>query len=108
MQLNFQERTALLELLPQKEDYAGMKEIQRAREELSISGEEVKKYGEKQEDGNYRIAFAKTVGAIKEIPMGEWLTEKIRDLLRKKNEKHDLEDKFISLFEKFVVNYQQY
>lgn len=108
MQLNFQERVALLKLLPEKEDYAGMKEIRRARETLAISGEEAQKYGEKADGGAFNINFQKTMGVLKEVPMGEWLTEKIRDILRVMNEKHALEDQFISLFEKFVVNYQQY
>jgi len=108
MELNFQERVALLKLLPEKEDYAGMKEIRRARETLAISGEEAKKYGEKTKEGGFNINFAKTAGVMKEVPMGEWLTEKTRDTLRVMNEKHALEEQFVSLFEKFVANYQQY
>ena len=108
MKLTFQERMALLDLVPQKEDYAGLMEIRRLREACSISGEEAKKYGEKLEDGSYRIDFNKTQGVQKEVPMGEWMTEKIRDILRRKEEKRELEDKLMSLFEKFVVNFRQY
>lgn len=108
MKLAFHERLALLDLLPAKEEYAGLKEIRRVREECSISGEEAKQFGDKQEDGSWRIDFSKTAGVLKEVPMGEWMTEKIRDILRKKNEKKELEEKLMSLFEKFVVNYQQY
>ncbi|HKZ77721.1 MAG TPA: hypothetical protein VJ124_05305 [Pyrinomonadaceae bacterium] len=108
MKLTFQERVALLELVPAQEDYAGLKEIRRLRETCAISGEEAKKYGEKSPDGTWRIDFNKTAGVTKEVPIGEWMTEKIRDILRKKDEKHQLEEKLLSLFEKFIVNFQQY
>src|SRR3990170_7410242 len=98
MKLSFQERIALLDLLPQKEDYAGMKEIRRLRESLAISAEEAQEYGDKQADNSWRIDFNKTAGVEKDVPIGEWMTEKIRDILRKKDEKHDLEDKLIFLF----------
>lgn len=108
MQLNFQERVVLLSLLPEKEDYVGMKEVRRARESLAISGEEAKKYGDKMEDGNYNIDFRKTANIFVDIPFGEWLTEKIRTILRLLDEKHQLEERHMSLFEKFVANYNQY
>ncbi|HKZ80743.1 MAG TPA: hypothetical protein VJ124_20880 [Pyrinomonadaceae bacterium] len=108
MKLTFHERVALLELVPAQEDYAGLKEIRRLRETCAISGEEAQKYGDKQPDGGWIINFNKTAGTTKEVPIGEWMTEKIRDILRKKDEKHQLEEKLMSLYEKFIVNYQQY
>lgn len=108
MKLNLQERLVLLELLPEKSDYAGMKEVRRTRELCSFSAEEVKEHGAKQDDGQYRITPGKMVSVINEIPMGEWITETVRDVLRKRNDKRELEEKFMSLYEKFIVNYQQY
>lgn len=108
MKLNMHERRTLLELLPEKSDYAGMKEIRRTREICALSVEEIQKHGKKQADGQYLIPPDKMLSVQKEIPLGEWMTETVRDTLRKMNEKKELEDKFVSLFEKFVVNYQQY
>lgn len=108
MKLTFQERVELLALVPTHEGYAGLKEIRRLREACSITGDEAKQYGDKTADGTYRLDFGKTAGIVKEIPIGEWMTEIIRDTLRKKDEIYQLEEKHMSLFEKFVVSYQQY
>ena len=37
--------------------------------------------------------------------MGEWMTNIIRDNLRKLNEKHKLKEEYLSLYQKFIVAY---
>jgi hypothetical protein len=97
-----------MKLLPTQEEFVGLQEIRRAREACAISGEEAEKYGDKTSDGAFNINFGKTAGVVKEIPLGEWMTGKIQDILRGMDKKHDLEMEHMSLFEKFIVNFRQF
>ena len=105
MNLTVQERFLLGELLPKEESYAGMTEIYKLKIHLSISEEEVKAIELVKDSNGVRWNPEKATEVIKDVPMGEWITNIIRDNLREKNEKRKLQEKHMSLYEKFVVDY---
>ena len=112
MILEVYERLALLDLLPKEDTYAGMKSIRRAREVLSLTSEEAIELEFKatpDESGQKMNVFLnpeKALKAAKEIPLDEYITNKIRTLLADLEKKGKLNDQTFSLFEKFVVTYQ--
>jgi len=110
MILEIYERLALLDLLPKEEKYAGMKEIRRAREIFSLTPEEIKSlsYEEIPEGNRLRVKLdvAKAVAMAKDLPVSEWVTQKIRTLLSELENKGKLNDQTYSLYEKFVVTYR--
>jgi hypothetical protein len=106
MRLSVPERLKLLELLPPKESYKGMMEIQRLGMVLSLTGEEAEQIEVKHtEDGRITWNQDKALGLIVDIPMGEWMTNLIRQALREKDREGDLEVTELTLFEKFILDY---
>jgi len=107
MKLLITERLLLLEYLPKTGDFAALKEMRRARETLSFTGDEL---------STYEIATAaeglvtwKNEGNSyeKDVPLTAWVTDKIQELLRDKNAKSELEERDYSLYDKFIVAYDQ-
>jgi hypothetical protein len=104
MKLSLAERLLVKELLPKEDDWAGVKEIRKAREILSFTPEEMEKYGIVQEgqmikwsvDGNSYES---------DLPMSEWITTQIQEVLRKKNKEKKLSERDISVYQKFIVDY---
>ena len=105
MKLTIAERFQLASLLPDKESFAGMTEISRLKIHLALTEEEAKHIDLRQEGGGIRWNNEKAAQLIKDIPMGEWMTNIIRDILRQKNEQHQVTELDMSLYEKFVVDY---
>ena len=107
MLLSVTERFVLAELLPPEENYAGMVEINKARANLALSGDEAIELEVVQAGDRVNWNPEKAQQHIVDVPMGEWMIETIRGILRSKNDEHKLEDKLLSLYEKFVLDYEQ-
>lgn len=109
MQLNIPERIVLIDLLPKEGHYADIVTIRRARETLAITPDEIQAISYREEEGDGgRMAYfdvAKANSMFANIPLDEWITMTIQSVLAKKEKEGKMEDKFVSLYEKFVINY---
>lgn len=106
MKLTVQERLELLEIMPANESYSGIKEINRTQLLLALSGDEWKELEVVQEEGNISWNPEKAMTLIVDIPMGEWLTNTIRGILRQMDRELQIKPQQMSLFEKFVLDYE--
>ena len=106
MKLTVHERLKLLELLPAKESYSGVKEIYRLSLQLNLNAEEAETIDVRFVDGMMQWNQDKALGLIVDVPMGEWMTNIIRLALREKDREGDLEPAEITLFEKFILDYE--
>ena len=106
MKLFLVERMLLLELLPTEGDYASLKELRKTREMLGPTADEVKKFNVKQEEG--RVSWDPEGNtAERDIPLSEWATTTFQEELRKKNSAKKLDNRTFSLYEKFIIAYDQ-
>lgn len=105
MKLTIGERIVLASLLPIEDSYAGMTEIQRLRIHLGLTGEEAEKIDMKREGGGIVWNEEKASQLIKDIPMGEWITNVIRDILRLRSDQRKIHAEEMTLYEKFVIDY---
>jgi hypothetical protein len=111
MRLEVHERLALITLLPTKGDYAALKTIRRAREMLSFTPEEIAFYEMRTDVGDNgkpqtKWSPTKAAEAIKDCPVDEYTTHLFRDKLAEMNRKKELTEQFMSIYEKFVVDYK--
>lgn len=106
MRLSVQERFKLLELIPEKSTYAGVKEFIRANALLTLTEEEAEELDVKFVDGMIQFNPEKAMGLIVDVPMGEWMTNIFRTVLREKDHEGDLQPAEASLFEKFIMDYE--
>ena len=106
MRLEVHERIALLSILPTKGDYAGLKTIRRAREMISFSPDEIKFYELVQDGGQTKWSTAKASEQIKDVPVDEYTTNVIREKLAELNTKDELTEQYMSVYEKFVIDYR--
>lgn len=107
MKLTVSERLTLLGLLPEESNYAGVREIFRLRTLLGLTDDESKEI-EVQPTGDGRIQWnqEKALGLIVDIAMGEWITEMVRGVLRDLDDKYKLSVEIMSLYEKFILDYE--
>ena len=108
MKLTVGERLTLIGLLPEESNFPGVKEIFRLRSSLGLTDEEAKEIEVSQGEvpGTIQWNQDKALGLIVDIPMGEWITEVVRGELRELNEKYLLKVEFMSLYEKFINDYE--
>ncbi len=107
MKLSVPERLVLLELLPDVNTYSGLVEIRRLLMLLSLTGDETEELGVKiVEGGGIQFEQEKALGLIVDIPMGEWITNTIREILREKSGAAELKIAEASLYEKFILDYE--
>ena len=107
MRLSVPERLKMLELLPLKNTYEGMMEIQRLSMLLSLTDDEAKQIDvQHTEDGMIQWNQEKALGLIEDIPMGEWVTNVLRKMLRDRDREGEMEITELSLFEKFIMDYE--
>ncbi len=100
------ERMLLLELLPTEGDYAALKELRKTREMLGLTADEEKKFNVKHEDG--MMTWNPEGNSVeRDIPLSEWATTTFQEELRKRNTEKKLDNRTFSLYEKFVVAYDQ-
>ena len=107
MKLEIHERLALLELLPKTGDYVALKTIRRAREMIGLTPEEQKKlnFHEIEIEGQAKIAWDREVAREMgvDVPIDEWTTDKIREILVELNKQEEIADRTFTLYEKFVT-----
>lgn len=110
MRLEVHERLALLTLLPGEGDYAALKTIRRAREMLSFSPEEMTFYEIKSAvgaDGKPQTNWSsrKAAEAVKDVPVDEYTVNVIREKLAAMNKTRKLTEQYMSVYEKFILDY---
>jgi hypothetical protein len=94
-------------MLPVENTYSGLVEIRRLLMLLSLTGDETKELEVKLLDnGQIQFENEKALGMIADIPMGEWITNTIRGILRDKSDKAELKIAEASLYEKFILDYE--
>ena len=106
MKLTILERFTLIELLPLDNTFAGIKEIYKAKLHLNLTEDEIEELEIVYEGGTIQWNQEKALSMDKDIPMGEWMVETIRGILVKRDEAAEITEQEISLFEKFVMDYQ--
>jgi hypothetical protein len=106
MNLSLGERVLLLDLLPKEGEYAGLKELRKAKEWLSITPDERAEFEVTQTQNIIRWND-KGNAYLSDIPLSEYVTTLIQELLRKRNKDKQLREIDISLYEKFIVGYDQ-
>ena len=106
MILTVHERLALVELLPPENTFAGIKEISRARLHLSLTAEEMEELEVVFESGMVQWNQEKALSMDKDIPFGEWMVETMRGILVARDKAKEITEREMSLFEKFVMDYE--
>jgi len=107
MRLSVPERMKLLEILPEESSYEGIVEIFRTVNLLRITDEEAIEIEVNQTpEGGIRFNQEKALTLIVDIPIGEWMTTVIRKQLRKMDEDGKLDVNIMSLYEKFIMDYE--
>ena len=106
MKLTVHERLKLLDIMPDKESYAGMLEVHRTTLLLSLTNEEAEEIEVKYVEGMVQWNQEKALGLIVDVPFGEWITNKIRMALRELDREGDLSMAELTLFEKFIMDYE--
>ena len=106
MKLTVPERLKLLEIMPLSSTYEGIKDIHMTNLLLNLTGEEADEVDGKIEDGRMFWNQEKALGLIVDIPMGEWMTNTVRQVLRELDHESELDVTEISLFEKFIMDYE--
>lgn len=107
MLLTVTERFVLVELLPTEDSYAGMSEARKTRANLALTDEESVELELKQLEDRVTWNPDKAQQHVADIPIGEWMIETIRGILREMNDNHKLKEKYMTLYEKFVQDYEQ-
>ena len=105
MKLEVHERLALLNLLPQKGSYAGLKSLRKAREVISFSPEEAVFYELVHDSGQTKWSSAKAVERVLDAPLEEYVIDIVRQKLSEMEKKKELTEQYLSLYEKFVIAY---
>ncbi len=73
---------------------------------LSLTGEEAEEIEATVQDGKISWNQDKALAMNKDIPIGEWMTETFRGILREKDRNDDISLAEISLFEKLILDYE--
>jgi len=107
MKLGIYERMELLQLLPPHDTYAGMKEIFTTKLLLNPTPEEAKIINMKQEGNRLVWDPAAAEGLVVDIPFSEFMFNMIRDILRRRSDEGKISDNQLTLYEKFVMDYEQ-
>jgi len=105
LKLEVHERLALLNLLPTKSGYAGLKSIRKAKEIISFTPEEVEYYELVHDSGQTKWSSSKAVQRVLDAPMEEYIVDLVRQKLSEMERKQELTEQYISIYEKFVLAY---
>jgi len=108
MKLTLQERILVDELLPNEGKYANLVEVRKIRELLPFTSEEMKEFGIKGlPDGRMQWKVDHNSATyLVDIAMTEWITVTIQTKLREMELDGKLPFHFLTLYEKFIVMYQ--
>ncbi len=107
MRLSVPERMKLLEILPEESSYEGIVEIFRLINLLRLTDEEAIDIDvEHTPEGGIRFNPEKALTLIVDMPIGEWMTNTIRKVLRDMDDAGKLDVNVMPLYDKFIVDYQ--
>ena len=88
-------------LLPEKGSFVNLGLIRKAKENVSFSEKEHKDFSiNVKEDG--RVTWVDPGNSEKEIEFGDTVTEILKKVLKEMDSKEELEEKYFSIYEKFV------
>lgn len=112
MELLLTERFVLLDILPKEGDYATLKELLSLRMELGPDAEELERFHIKMAGGRIEVPPEPEIAAdiqtyTKECIINSWAVTKIQEVLRNLNSNHKLTMRELSLYDKFIVAYDQ-
>ena len=99
-ELSVLERLVLLGILPKEGDFTTLKLVRKLRENLSFDEGEHEKLKFVQ-DGD-QVRWDESAVPPRAIPIGEKMSDLIRDALKKLDEEKKLREEHFSLYEKFV------
>lgn len=108
MKLTIPERIELVELIGEKmptSSFAGMQEIRRLTAGLGFTQEEVDEYAVRVDENSMKWDLSKAAGYVVDVPMGEWITNKIRSILVEMDHNEELTEGLSTLYEKIVIDY---
>ncbi len=103
MQLTVDERFQLLAILPPAGNYLTLKVIHDLRMALAHSEEEQKRWGFVEHPDTQTLTWDLTIPQEAEIPIGERGTEIIKKELMALNNNEKLNDRQVSIYEKFII-----
>jgi hypothetical protein len=97
----------LLKILPEKNTYEGIVEIYRLVNLLRLTDDEAIQIEVQHNDqGGILFNQEKAIILIVDIPIGEWMTNTIRKGLRDLDDASELDVSVMSLYDKFIVDYE--
>ncbi len=103
MKLTILERFVLPTILPEKGSYANLKLVREVREDLSFTAEEFKLYNiEEHTQGNVTWSLPTSGDPGRDIEFNDVITNLITAKFKEMDQQGSLEDKHISLYEKFI------
>jgi len=113
MKLGIHERFALLNLLPIEESYPGMRDVVEFKMLLNLTGDEEKEIELKRSvdpqsnrvQMGWNPLLAESV--VVDIPVSHYIFNLIRDILRRLSDTKKIREDQLSLYEKFVMDYEQ-
>ena len=108
MKLTILESITVSRLFPQKGSYELMKATQLFKPIMAFNEDESRKYdiyAKQNEQGQQMVSFNKDAseGYLREVNFPPVLSAHISKVLKELSEKNELEELFISLYEKFVL-----
>lgn len=107
MKLEVHERIGIINMLPKQSDYVGLQALRVAKEIISFNPEEQEFFELKiGDDGLWHWNGTKASERVADLPIEKYVVEIIREKLADMNSKGELTDQYISLYEKFIINYQ--
>ena len=106
MKLDVRDRIALASLLPSQGNYEALKTIRRAKEMVAFTPEERELYKLERNGDNWSWDGEASALNVKDVPVDEYITNLIRNKLAEMNNKQELTEQFMSLYEKFVIAYK--
>jgi len=107
MKLAVHERISLLNLLPQQANYVGVMALRKAKEIISFNEEEREYYKLHINDaGNWEWDGARASKRVADLPIEQYIVETVRKKLAEMDGSGTLTDQYISLYEKFIINYR--
>lgn len=98
--LNVGERLVTMQLLPHESKYSVLRIVRILKNKLGVTSDEYKEFEVKEQGG--KISWNKKGNEEKEIEFTTTEADIVRESLRDLNEKKKLEERHVSLYEKFV------
>lgn len=104
------ERMLLLDVLPATGSYDTLKIVRELREAFSFSEEEHGALDVKVSEDGTRVRWnreAEAESGPKDVPVGEKALELVRDSLRQQEERRELTEATVGLYERFVLAFEE-